>query len=110
MNNLRQNPNTQFVSGTRELVRGREQEILAELMPLVHSQSVLLDLSLTERIDAAGLAALISLYCEACAAGHEFAVINPPRRIARVLEIVGLDRVLGSEGSEECRRQGLVAA
>jgi len=94
MNGSRFFPGTHFVSGVRELVRGREQEVLGKLMPLVHQRSVRLDLSSMERIDAAGLAALVSLFCEARKAGHEFAVVNPPRRVARILAIVGLDRIL----------------
>ena len=92
---------TQFVSGIRQLVRGREQEILEELQPLVESCSVRLDLSSIERIDAAGLAALVSLYCAASNAGHDFAVVNPPRQVARILAIVGLDRSLLTKDSEE---------
>jgi len=35
-----------LVASARELVRGWEQEFINELQPLVHSQSVLLDLGL----------------------------------------------------------------
>jgi anti-anti-sigma factor len=90
---------TQTVSGVRQLVKGREQEILEELQPLVESRSVRLDLGSIERIDAAGLAALVSLYCAARKAGHDFVVVNPPRHVARVLNIVGLDRVLVTNDS-----------
>ena len=90
---------TQTVSGVRQLVRGREQEILEELQPLVERRSVRLDLGSIERIDAAGLAALVSLYCAARRAGHDFVVVNPPRHVARVLNIVGLDRVLVTNDS-----------
>jgi len=101
VNNPRLDSTAQFVSGVRELVRGRDREVLEALQPLVHSRSVRLDLSSIERIDAAGLAALVSLYCAACEAGHEFAVVNAPRRVARILAIVGLDRILVSKDSEE---------
>lgn len=94
MNISRLNSSTQIVGGVRELVKGREQEILDRLQPLVHSRSVRLDLSGVERIDAAGLAALVSLYCAASKSGHDFSVINPPRQVARILAIVGLDRIL----------------
>jgi anti-anti-sigma factor len=89
-----QDSGTQFTSSIRELVRGREQEFLAELQPLVRGQSVRLDLNAIERIDAAGLAALVSLYCDACSTGHEFALVNPSHRVARILALVGLDRIL----------------
>ena len=90
-----------LVSSVHELVRGWDQELLAQLRPLVQRQSVCLDLSSTERIDAAGLAALVSLYCDACKACHEFAVVNPSRRVARILALVGLDRVLVSTNLRE---------
>jgi anti-anti-sigma factor len=97
MNRLLPHSTSETVSGVRELVRGRELEFLEELRPLVRSQSVHLDLSAIERIDAAGLSALISLYCDARKAGHEFAVINPSRQVARILALVGLDRILVSK-------------
>jgi len=97
MNDYRFDSNLQFVGGVRELVKGREQEILDALQPLVCIRPVRLDLSSIGRIDAAGLAALVSLYCAACKAGHEFAVVNPQRCVARVLAIVGLDRILMSK-------------
>jgi anti-anti-sigma factor len=100
LNNSRPDSTIQFVSGVRQLVRGREPEILEELQPLVESRSVRLDLSGVERIDAAGLAALVSLYCAACKAGHDFAVVNPSRHVARILAIVGLDRILVTKASE----------
>ncbi len=94
MSSPRQNSTTQFISGIRELIKGQEQKLLEELRPIVRGQSVRLDLSSTERIDAAGLAALVSLYRDARENGHEFAVVNPQRRVARVLKIVGLDRMI----------------
>jgi anti-anti-sigma factor len=101
MNNLQQNSSTQLVSGIRELIKGQVQEFLQELRPIVREQSVRLDLSRVERIDAAGLAALVSVYCDARKASHDFAVVNPPRHVARILAIVGLDRILVSkEGGE----------
>lgn len=94
MNHQRLDSTTNYVSGLRDFVRGREQELIEELKPLVHSQPVRLDLSLIERIDAAGLAALVSLYLAAREAGHTFAVVNPSRRAARIIALAGLDRVL----------------
>jgi len=94
MNNLRQNSSTQLVSGIRELIKGQEQALLEKLRPIVRRQSVRLDLSSTERIDAAGLAALVSLYRDARESGHDFAVVDPQRRVARVLKIVGLERMI----------------
>jgi anti-anti-sigma factor len=90
-----------FVNGACELVRGREQEFIDELQPLVRSQSVRLDLSKIERIDAAGLAALISLCRDACKAGHGFTVVNPSRPVARMLVLVGLDRIVVLKDSGE---------
>ena len=83
-----------FVSGVRELVRGQEQQFVDEVQPLVQGQSMRLDLSRIERIDAAGLAALISLCRDAHKAGHEFTIVNPPGHVARILAVVGLDHAL----------------
>lgn len=77
-----------------ELVRGREKELLTWLSPLVRRQSVMLDLGRVRRIDAAGIAALVSLYSSAHQAGHNFSVTHPSRRVAEALKLVGLERIL----------------
>jgi anti-anti-sigma factor len=77
-----------------ELVRGQEQKLLKELEPVVRNHSVTLDMRQIERIDAAGISSLISLYGAAHAAGHAFAVVNASPRVAEILQIVGLDRIL----------------
>jgi anti-anti-sigma factor len=79
-----------------ELIRGREEGLLAWLAPLVCRQSVTLDLSAVRRIDAAGVAVLLNLYTSAREAGHRFAVANPTHRVAEILGLVGLDRILVS--------------
>ncbi len=81
-------------SGLTELVRGNEECLLGQLSPLVRSGSVMLDLGQVERIDAAGIAALISLYGRACEAGHRFSVTNPSPHVAEILKLVGLDQIL----------------
>jgi len=85
---------------TVELVRGCEQCLVERLQPIVREESVLLDLDAVERIDAAGLAALISLYCDACKTGHSFAVFHPRRHVREILSLVGLDRVLLARDAE----------
>jgi anti-sigma B factor antagonist len=80
-----------------ELVRGQERELVERLTPQVRRQSVTLDLARVERIDAAGIAALISLYGAAHAAGNEFMIVNACTRVAEILALVGLDRILISE-------------
>jgi anti-anti-sigma factor len=77
-----------------ELVRGQEQRLLKELEPVVRQHSVTLDMRQIERIDAAGISLLISLYGAAHSAGNEFAIVNASARVAEILEIVGLDRIL----------------
>jgi anti-anti-sigma factor len=77
-----------------ELVRGSEQRLLERVGPLVRTQCVSLDLGSVERIDAAGIAALISLYGSAREAGHRFTVSNATPRVAQILALVGLDRIL----------------
>lgn len=77
-----------------ELVRGQELQLLKALEPAVRNHSVTLDMRQIERIDAAGISSLISLYGAAHAAGHEFAIVNASHRVAEILQIVGLDRIL----------------
>jgi len=87
------------VGDLRELVRGQEQRLVDWLTPVVREQSVLLDLRQVERIDAAGIAALISLYGCARSTGHKFSVVNAKPRVAEILALVGLDRILLSHNA-----------
>jgi anti-anti-sigma factor len=80
-----------------ELVRGNDKLILEKFIPLVCRQNVVLDLRTITRIDAAGLTALIRLYCAAREAGQSFTIGNPSAHVAEILRIVGLDRVLVSD-------------
>jgi anti-anti-sigma factor len=80
--------------GLTELVRGSDRDLVDRLAPVVRQRSVALDLKRVDRIDAAGVAALISLYGHARDAGHGFAVANPTTHVREILEIVGLDRIL----------------
>jgi anti-anti-sigma regulatory factor len=84
-----------------ELVRGNEQLLLERMMPLVRRQCVSLDLETITRIDAAGLAALIRLYCAAREAGHTFTVSKPPSHVAEILAVVGLDKILVSHNADD---------
>jgi anti-anti-sigma factor len=91
-----------------ELVRGCDQELKQRLAPLVRQRDVSLDLRNVERIDAAGIAVLISLYGWAQEAGHSFTVANASHRVAEILALVGLDKILLSHNtgnkshSEQC--------
>ena len=89
-----------------ELVRGHDQWLLQRIMPLVHHQSLVLDLSPIERIDAAGIAALITVYATACQEGHNFTVCNPSRHVAKILALVGLDRILMSQNAVRTPHSG----
>jgi anti-anti-sigma factor len=79
-----------------KLIKGQEMEFFERLAPLVRTRSVSLDLSAVERIDAAGIAALVSLYRASEEAGHSFTVFHASARIEEILELVGLDRILTS--------------
>jgi anti-anti-sigma factor len=85
-----------------ELVRGKEQSLLEKMEPLVREKSITLDFRCVERIDAAGIAALISLYGHAHARGHEFTIVNASHRVAEILSLVGLDRILISHIAVPC--------
>jgi anti-anti-sigma regulatory factor len=90
-----------------ELVRGNEQLLLERLQPLVRRQNVTLDLAHVARIDAAGLAALITLYCDACQAGCRFGIANPSARVREILALVRLDALLLSQNAEEVPYLGM---
>ncbi len=84
-----------------ELVRGQDTRLIDEYAPLVRRQSVTLDLHSVTRIDAAGIAALVSLYRCALEAGNRFTVSNATPRVAEILALVGLDRILLSEDADQ---------
>jgi anti-anti-sigma regulatory factor len=77
-----------------ELVRGNDRSLIEELEPLVRRQNVSLDLAAVERIDAAGIAALISLYRIAHESGYGFSISRASARVVKVLALVGLDGIL----------------
>jgi len=87
------------VTGLTELVRGNEQILLAQLSPIARRQNITLDLCVVERIDAAGIAALIALYAAAREAGYRFTVANPSPHVAEILALVGLERILVSHNA-----------
>ncbi len=84
-----------------ELVRGNERLLLERMLPLVERRCVALDLHTVKRIDAAGLAALIRLYCAARGAGHTFTVSNPTPHVREILALVGLREILESQNTDK---------
>jgi anti-anti-sigma factor len=82
-----------------ELVRGDEQCLIQRVAPLLREKSIALDLHKIDRIDAAGIAALISLYSTARNAGNQFTVCNVPARVAEILSLVGLEHILVSHNA-----------
>ena len=97
-----QNPGSPIVlPELTELIRGNEQQLLALVQPLVLRQDVLLDFEGVKRIDAAGLASLITLYCSACRAGHQFTVLNPTPHVREILHLVGLEATLVSHDTKD---------
>jgi anti-anti-sigma regulatory factor len=97
-----------------ELVRGKEEALLEQLNPLVLSQSVTLDMRHVHRIDAAGIAALISLYCVSAQSGHRFTLSRATPRVEEILLLVGLESILVSQAdepaSQRCPELELTAA
>jgi anti-anti-sigma factor len=89
-----------------EIVRGSEGCLVSEMTPLVTRQDVSLDLSPVERIDAAGIAALISLYRLAQDSGHRFSVLNVAPRVYEMLALVGLQEVLVSHNVDVTTKSG----
>lgn len=98
---LCQDPQTVVITPAdlRELVRGCETTLLDNVAPLLREHSVELDLSNVDRIDAAGISALISLYTRARTAGHGFCLRNVSERVAEILNLVGLESVLVSHNA-----------
>lgn len=99
MNSTTSLPEQLFViepAGITELVRGTDQRLIGLFAPLVQRQSVALDFGKVERIDAAGIAALITLYTDALHAGHAFAVCNVNPHVGEILSLVGLASILVS--------------
>lgn len=82
-----------------ELVRGQDMHLLDHVEPLVHNSNVTLDMAEVERIDAAGITALVSLYRTARESGHRFRVTNVSARVGQILAVVGLDRYLVSHNA-----------
>lgn len=83
-----------------ELVRGNEQLLLERLLPLVRRQSIALNLQNVTRIDAAGMATLIKLYCAARETRHSFAISHLSPQVKEILALVGLDGVLQSRNTD----------
>ena len=88
-----------------ELVRGQDRGLVERMSPMVRQRSLALDLKNVDRIDAAGIAALIALYGLARDAGHGFAVANPTAHVKEILSLVGLDRILLSPNAAERMRE-----
>jgi anti-anti-sigma factor len=89
-------PTTVFHVHLTELVRGCEKEFVDEFAPLSRQQDLSLDLAAVQRIDAAGIAALISLYRSAQESGHRFSVVNLSSRVSEILILVGLEQMFAS--------------
>lgn len=97
------NPIASVITIDSELIRGTEAQIVNSLLPRVREESIALDLSNVERIDAAGIAALITLYCTAIEAGTEFSVVDPSTHVLEMLRIVGLVPILMAEDQVRSR-------
>ena len=89
-----------------EIVRGSDACLVNEMTPLVRRQDVTLDLSPVERVDAAGIAALISLYRLAEESGHKFKVMNLAPRVYELLALVGLQNILVSRSVDVATESG----
>ena len=101
--NLRKDATCTVACGFEELVRGNDDLLLKELMPVVRCHCVELDIGSVKRIDAGGLSALIALYCEARKAGNSLTVSRPGRHVREILRVVGLDRILLAQHEDERR-------
>ena len=89
-----------------QLVRGEDARLLEQVGPLVRENDVTLDLAGVEKIDAAGITALIELYQMARKCGHRFCVKNVSARVGQILAVVGLDRFLYSHNAVQSSQYG----
>lgn len=97
MNGILKRRNGKLVAASEELtelVRGCDPQLMSDVEALVRWCDVTLDCGTIERIDAAGIATLISLYGRAREAGHTFNVCNVKAHVAEMLGLVGLDHIL----------------
>jgi anti-anti-sigma factor len=90
-----------------QLLRGEDARLVERLQPMVMASNVALDLACVDRIDAAGITALLALYHSARKAGHRFSVTNASERVAGVLSVVGLDGFLLSHDEARDSQYGL---
>lgn len=97
--NMARSNNEVRTCGQTEIVRGCERYLVDEMTPIVRHQDVSLDMSAVERIDAAGIAALISLYRLAEESGHRFSVLNVAPHVHELLTLVGLEHILVSHNA-----------
>jgi anti-anti-sigma factor len=81
------------------LVRDQIAGLVERLSPLVRERDVALDLTSVDRIDAAGITALVALFRGARETGHRFTLANVPARVAQTLTVVGLDGILFSRNA-----------
>jgi anti-anti-sigma factor len=79
--------------GITELVRGSDLRLVERVEPVVRSGDAALDCSAIQRIDAAGISALVLLHERARSAGHFFYLLNVQPHVAEVLALLGLDRI-----------------
>ncbi len=92
-----------------ELVRGAESRIVSDLAQRVRNESIALDLSRVERMDAAGIAALITLYCTSVEAGTDFSVILPSAHVLELLQLVGLESILIADARPRGKQRSRIA-
>ncbi len=97
--NVMRNDNAVRTCGQSEIVRGCERRLVDEMAPIVRRQDVSLDMIAVERIDAAGIAALISIYRLAEESGHRFSVLNVAPHVRELLALVGLEHILVSHNA-----------
>jgi len=88
-----------------ELVRGNDDQLVGMMAPLVRKHSVLLDMARVRRIDAAGIAALISVYGYARDAAHTFRICNVTPHVTEILKLVSLDHILITRGEARARHK-----
>ena len=91
-----QNSSPKQAVAPRMLIRGCEASFLAELESRAVDSDLELDLGQVERIDAAGIGALLHLRALADQAGRRLSISSASRRATEVIRLVGLESVFMS--------------
>lgn len=77
-------------------IREETDMLMVSLVP----RDVVLDMSAVTLMDSSGLGLVLGRYTKAKAADISFSVVNADKRIIRIFEMAGMDRIIKFEGKK----------